>query len=128
MGPRNVVVKGGHLETASEAIDVLFDGREFYEFALPRITSHNTHGTGCTFASAIAAYLVKGEDVPKAVRDAKKYVSNALRAAQEQRLGQGHGPVDHFWFLPRNRVPVQLSTSQAPQDWSVADSQSEDNS
>lgn len=97
MGPRNVVVKGGHLETSVESIDVLFDGREFYEFGAPRVETGNTHGTGCTFASAIAACLAKGQGVPEAVRAAKDYLTGALRSAANWHLGNGHGPVDHFW-------------------------------
>ncbi len=100
MGPRNVVVKGGHLEAATEAIDILFDGQQFHEFSSPRVAARNTHGTGCTFASAIAAGLAKGQNVPEAVRAAKDYLAGALCSAQDWHLGQGHGPVDHFWFLP----------------------------
>lgn len=97
LGPRSVVVKGGHLETDAESIDVLFDGREFYEFAAPRVQTANTHGTGCTFASAIAAGLAKSQSVFESVQAAKDYLTGALRSAANWHLGQGHGPVDHFW-------------------------------
>ncbi len=88
-----VLVKGGHLPDA-EAIDVLDDGREFHVFRAPRISTRNTHGTGCTLASAIAALLARGEGIPEAVPRAKRYLEAALRAAPE--LGHGAGPLDHF--------------------------------
>jgi len=99
LGPRNVVVKGGHREGAS-AVDVLFDGRNFHEFASPRIDTTSTHGTGCTLASAIAAYLARGESVVEAVEHAKEYLTEALRRAEP--IGHGHGPVDHFWNVRRD--------------------------
>jgi hydroxymethylpyrimidine/phosphomethylpyrimidine kinase len=94
MGPRNVVIKGGHRE-GETVVDILFDGRDFHEFAAPRIHTTSTHGTGCTFASAIAAFLARGESIPEAVRRAKEYLTQALRNAYP--IGGGHGPVDHFW-------------------------------
>lgn len=97
LGPQNVVVKGGHL--SGESVDLLYNGREFFEFSGPRIETRNTHGTGCTFASAIAAALAKGQDVPSAVRAAKEYITRALQGAIDWHLGQGHGPVHHFFAL-----------------------------
>jgi hydroxymethylpyrimidine/phosphomethylpyrimidine kinase len=94
MGPKAVVVKGGHLPGA-EAIDILFDGKTFHEFRTPRIDTRNTHGTGCTFASAIAANLALGRPLVEAVRLAKDYVTGAIRHGLN--LGEGHGPLDHFW-------------------------------
>ncbi len=96
MGPRWVVVKGGHLE--GDSVDVLFDGTQFSYFTATRIETRHTHGTGCTFASAIAAGLAKGLSVPAAVQQAKEYITTALRYAPG--LGQGHGPVHHFatWY------------------------------
>lgn len=96
MGPRYVVVKGGH-RTAEDSIDVLYDGERFTHFPSPRVETKNTHGTGCTFASAIAAGLAKGLDVVEAVRQAKEYITLALRYALD--LGQGHGPTHHFAAL-----------------------------
>ena len=96
LGARHVVVKGGHLPEAEDAIDVLYDGQEFREFPAPRIDTPNTHGTGCTYASAIAAELAKGHPVPEAVRIAKAYLTAALRAAVDLRIGHGHGPLNHF--------------------------------
>lgn len=95
LGSRWVLVKGGHLADDDEAVDLLFDGsREIY-ITGPRIASADTHGTGCTLASAIAAYRARGLGVEAAVRAAKDYVSGAIRAGL--RLGQGIGPVDHGW-------------------------------
>jgi hydroxymethylpyrimidine/phosphomethylpyrimidine kinase len=94
LGARSAVVKGGHRE-GDEAIDLLFDGREFYEFRAPRVPTTSDHGTGCTFASAIAAFLARGETVPEAVRLAKEYLTEALRRAYP--IGHGRGPVHHFW-------------------------------
>ena len=98
MGPRSVVVKGGHLE--GPAVDVLFDGGNFEMFEAERIDTRSTHGTGCTFASAIAAGLAKGVTVAEAVGDAKTYLTGALRHAVP--MGGGHGPVQHFHELYRD--------------------------
>lgn len=97
LGPQNVVVKGGHLER--ESVDLFYDGRQFLELPGPRLETKNDHGTGCTFASAIAAGLAKGQDVPTAVKAAKEYITQALQGAIDWQLGQGHGPVHHFFAL-----------------------------
>ena len=94
LGAAAVVVKGGHLDGA-EAIDVLFDGHQFHELAGPRIATRNTHGTGCTFAAAIAANLALEVPLDAAVRRAKQYVLGAIRRGLD--IGTGHGPLDHFW-------------------------------
>ncbi len=96
LGPQNVVVKGGHLPETSDAIDLLFDGDTFREYRAPRIESNHTHGTGCTFASAIAAELAKGHPVAKAVGIAKDYLTQTLRASVGLEIGHGHGPMNHF--------------------------------
>ncbi len=96
MGAANVVVKGGHLEQPGRAVDVLYDGKTFTAFSAPRIETKNTHGTGCTFASAIAAELAKGLAVPEAVRVAKIYLTAALRDGARREIGAGHGPPSHF--------------------------------
>lgn len=92
LGPRHVLVKGGHLK--GEAVDILFNGREFTAFSAPRIDSTNTHGTGCTFSAAIAAGLALGRPLPEAVRDAKAYVTQAIREGFA--LGRGVGQLRHF--------------------------------
>lgn len=94
LGAANVVVKGGHLE-GETLIDILFDGERLHEFSGPQVQTRNTHGTGCTFSSAIAAYLALGETVPEAVRKAKDYLTGALQHAYD--TGKGHGSVNHGW-------------------------------
>jgi len=94
LGAKKVVVKGGHLG-GKLATDVLYDGILFKELTSQRIETKNTHGTGCTFSSAIAANLAKGTEFFKAVSDAKEYITGAIAHSLE--LGHGHGPVDHFF-------------------------------
>ena len=93
MGARSAVVKGGHL--TGPPMDLFYDGRDFREFSGPRIETKNTHGTGCTFASAIAACLAKGMGVAEAVGTAKEYVTGGLRNSLS--IGGGHGPLGHFY-------------------------------
>ena len=95
LGARAVVVKGGHRH--GPATDLFYDGVEFVEFSSERIDTVNTHGTGCTFASAAAAGLAQGKSVLDAVAQAKQFVTEAIRCSYP--LGQGHGPVHHFWKL-----------------------------
>jgi hydroxymethylpyrimidine/phosphomethylpyrimidine kinase len=100
-GVANVVIKGGHMEEAT-ATDLLFDGQGFREFSTGRVLTQNTHGTGCTFASAIAASIAKGENVATAVAAAKAYVTLALQNSYA--IGQGHSPVHHFYRYWRPAV------------------------
>lgn len=93
-GPTAVVVKGGH-GSGDSLVDLLFDGHAFHEFRTPRIDTRNTHGTGCTFASAVAARLALGHALPLAVSGAQAYVAGAIRHGLA--IGHGHGPLDHFW-------------------------------
>jgi hydroxymethylpyrimidine/phosphomethylpyrimidine kinase len=95
MGAKSVVVKGGHLADADSAADLYYDGTAFREYTSIRVRTNNTHGTGCTFASAIAAGLAKGLTVQDAVALAKSYVTLALQYAYP--VGHGHGPVHHFY-------------------------------
>jgi len=96
MGPRYAVVKGGHLAPSAESVDILYDGRQFREYRSPRVNTRNDHGTGCTFASAIAAGLAKGLAVPEAVAQAKNYLYTVLDESVGLQLGKGHGPLNHF--------------------------------
>jgi len=90
-----VLVKGGHLqEEAPDVLDVLYDGSEFQLFRSPRVITRNTHGTGCTLSSAIAALLAGGLDVAEAVTKARRYLDAALRTAPG--IGHGAGPLNHF--------------------------------
>jgi hydroxymethylpyrimidine/phosphomethylpyrimidine kinase len=98
MGAAAVVVKGGH-GTGSEIVDLLFDGERFTEFRVQRVRSRNTHGTGCTFASAIAAYLALGHSLAEATERAQAYVAGAIQHALA--IGKGHGPLNHFWQKTR---------------------------
>ena len=93
-GPAAVVIKGGHFET-SDAVDVLLYKGAFTEFSTPRSTLGPFHGTGCTFASAVAARLASGDDIPAAVDRAKRYVSGAI--AQSVEIGGGARVLNHFW-------------------------------
>ena len=95
LGPENVVVKGGHLE--STAADVLYDGHEFTEFRAQRIDTKNTHGTGCIFASAIAASLAQKKTVRESVTAAKDFVTAAIRASLA--IGKGYGPANPMAML-----------------------------
>ncbi|CAA9337456.1 MAG: Hydroxymethylpyrimidine phosphate kinase ThiD [uncultured Frankineae bacterium] len=98
LGPRAVLVKGGHTVAGAgdEAVDVLWDGERLLELRAPRVAGTNDHGTGCSLASAIAAGLAKGDDLVTAVASAKAYVARALAGGATWRLGRGHGPLDHF--------------------------------
>lgn len=92
--PAAVVIKGGHL-SGPEVIDILLESGTYHEWIGPRIEGPNTHGTGCTFASAIAAHLAKGAALKDAVPAAKEYVEGAMRHGIP--LGRGHRPLNHFW-------------------------------
>jgi hydroxymethylpyrimidine/phosphomethylpyrimidine kinase len=102
LGPEAVLVKGGHLDGEADAVDVLFTDGRFVEVRAPRVDTPNTHGTGCTYASAIAALLARGHDLEGAIRLAKRYLTTAIRLAPD--LGSGHGPVRHFWHLDPDRL------------------------
>lgn len=98
MGAASVLVKGGHLE--GDAEDILFDGKEFYRYSTKRIQTKNTHGTGCTFSSAIASNLALGLPCSAAVEKAKAYVTMAIGNSLE--IGNGHGPLHHFNDVYKN--------------------------
>jgi len=97
LGARHVVVKGGHLK--GMAIDLLYDGRNFKEMEGPRIDTKNTHGTGCTFASAIATLLARGDSLPEAVRKAKTFITMAIQSGLN--LGKGTGPTNPSAYVLR---------------------------
>ena len=99
-GARAVLVKGGHLD-GDEAIDVLCTPDGVGHFAGRRIATRNTHGTGCTLSSAIAAFLGRGHALPDAITEAKTYLETALAAGNALDVGHGCGPVDHFHALRR---------------------------
>jgi hydroxymethylpyrimidine/phosphomethylpyrimidine kinase len=107
MGAAAVIITGGHgIEPGTvssrqgseiEVVDLLFDGHAFHEFRAPRIDSRQTHGTGCTFASAVAAGLALGHDLPDAARRGQQYVGGAI--AHAPAIGHGRGPLNHFWNI-----------------------------
>jgi hydroxymethylpyrimidine/phosphomethylpyrimidine kinase len=98
LGCRNALVKGGHLKEG-DSDDCLFIGpeRKGVPMAAERVITRNNHGTGCTLSSAVASFLAKGEGLEAGVRHAKAYITGAIRAGAVYRIGQGHGPVHHFW-------------------------------
>jgi hydroxymethylpyrimidine/phosphomethylpyrimidine kinase len=96
LGCKHVLIKGGHLQE-QPGTDLLYDGQFFRMFKGEFIQTSTTHGTGCTFASAIAAHLAKGRTIPDAIETAKQYITEAIRHGLA--LGKGHGPTDHFYFL-----------------------------
>ena len=91
LGPKYVLVKGGHLQ--GDAVDILYDGERFKRYSSERIDTRHTHGTGCTYAAAIAANLALGKDAGEAVGISKRYITAAIRSAP--RIGGGRGPVNH---------------------------------
>jgi hydroxymethylpyrimidine/phosphomethylpyrimidine kinase len=121
LGPRCVVIKGGHAQahwantaavgkrdawqetlaqgqqsgTLARAVDVVFDGQQVTSFSTPRVSSHKTHGTGCTFSSAITASLARGSSVMDALAQAKSFIYQAILSAAQWDVGTGHGPTDH---------------------------------
>ena len=113
LGPSLVIVKGGHYSadppsmaadsggTHLTIIDLLYDGREFVEFRHERVPGQHTHGTGCTFAAALAAHLACGRTVRDAIPLIQEYIAGAIRNAPE--LGEGNGPMNHFWKLGRTK-------------------------
>jgi hydroxymethylpyrimidine/phosphomethylpyrimidine kinase len=96
LGCQHVLIKGGHL-LEQPGTDLLYDGRFFRMYKGEYIQTQNTHGTGCTLASAIAAHLAKGKPMADAIESAKAYTTEAIRHSFT--LGKGHGPTDHFYFL-----------------------------
>ena len=97
LGAAAVLLKGGHLEQEADSTDLLIFADRIERFSAPRTQTKNTHGTGCTLSSAIACYLAQGYELGKAVALAKTYISQAIAHADDLRVGQGHGPVHHFF-------------------------------
>jgi len=122
LGPRWVLVKGGHLDGVepaaggvppTEVPDVLFDGEEVTVVTAPWVDTPNTHGTGCSLSAAVAARLASGAGVAQAVADAKAFVNGALLGGAGWRLGAGHGPIDHLGWSGRGVGPVPPGTTAA---------------
>ncbi len=100
LGARAVLIKGGHVQgghgVPRESVDFLVTPEQVLRLAAPRIVTRNTHGTGCTLSSALAANLARGHALNDAARIAKAYVTRAIESAKDRDLGAGHGPLDHF--------------------------------
>ncbi|MBZ0217958.1 MAG: bifunctional hydroxymethylpyrimidine kinase/phosphomethylpyrimidine kinase [Fimbriimonadaceae bacterium] len=118
-GPKAVLIKGGHGD-GTESSDIFYDGSDIVRVAAPRIETFNTHGTGCTLSSAIAASLAQEFTLPRAVAQAKNYVTEAIRHADELSIGAGAGPVHHFhaiWdYVPVFGQPPRKSFSEDVED------------
>ena len=97
-GSKAVLLKGGHLSGA-ESDDCLFvsEDQGVHWFKATRVTTKNTHGTGCTLSAAITSYLARGKNLLEAVAEAKTYIHQAIQAGSDYKLGKGYGPVQHFW-------------------------------
>ena len=108
MGVKNVIIKGGHF-TGDESVDTLYDGENHYEIAVMRIETKNTHGTGCTYSSAICSYLALGFDLLTATKYAKQYITSAIIYGAEMNIGSGSGPVNHFFENTRNNNDGTIS-------------------
>jgi hydroxymethylpyrimidine/phosphomethylpyrimidine kinase len=102
LGAHNVLIKGGHSDGA-ESVDLLIGQGEVVRLSAKRVATKNTHGSGCTLSSAIAAGLARGLDLIAAVQEAKAYVTAAIAAADRLKIGHGHGPLNHLphgWRIP----------------------------
>ena len=108
LGADNVVVKGGHL--AGGAVDVLYDGREFTEFRVKRVENRNTHGTGCIFASAIAAHLARNRTVKESVAMAKEFVTVAIHHGLS--IGKGYGPANPMAARPTSSRSAEHTSGE----------------
>ncbi|WP_151705735.1 bifunctional hydroxymethylpyrimidine kinase/phosphomethylpyrimidine kinase [Nitrincola alkalilacustris] len=110
-----ILLKGGHLqnlnqESGNQAIDLFSDGTQVIELTSVRYNTGNTHGTGCTLSSAITAFLARQMTLPDAVRAGKHYISNAIKTADQLKVGSGHGPVNHFheWWHQDSNNPSYI--------------------
>lgn len=108
LGPKVVIIKGGHME--GPAIDLVYNGEEFIPIEGDRIDTKNTHGTGCTFSAAIAAFLAMGIDTLQSIHLAKRYIQNALMHSYA--IGEGHSPVNHFAPLPEEILNAIKATQR----------------
>ncbi len=112
LGAEAVLLKGGHLQHPDEAADVYLDARRCELLRARRVRTENTHGTGCTLASAVAAFLARGLPTYEACREAKHYLTGALAAADRLQVGKGHGPVNHFYAISYATVASAASITQ----------------
>lgn len=104
LGAKNVIIKGGH-DNDENLTDLLFDGNSFVELYSKRISTKNTHGTGCTFAAAVAACLAKGQTVEEAFKIAKEFVYCAIK--EDLHIGNGHGPTNHWAYQEKQNCTLK---------------------
>ncbi|MGB7391120.1 bifunctional hydroxymethylpyrimidine kinase/phosphomethylpyrimidine kinase [Marinomonas sp.] len=104
LGAKAVLLKGGHLDQQADSLDLLITATAVDRLSAPRIDTKNTHGTGCTLSSAIASYLAQGNTLHASVHQAKNYISQAIAHADQLKIGQGHGPVNHFFALNQSDI------------------------
>lgn len=97
LGAKNVLLKGGHAKNTLRAVDIFYDGHQHDFLDAPRFNTKNTHGTGCTLSSAIAAFLAHQQTPKQAVLNAKKYISGTISEGKNYKIGHGHGAVHHFF-------------------------------
>ncbi|EKF9122239.1 bifunctional hydroxymethylpyrimidine kinase/phosphomethylpyrimidine kinase [Vibrio cholerae] len=98
-----VLLKGGHNHQQMDSDDLLIEVDNIYHFRAPRIATKNTHGTGCSLSSAIASYLAQGHALKEAVEKAKQYIHQTILHADQLKIGQGYGPVHHFYQLQMDK-------------------------
>jgi hydroxymethylpyrimidine/phosphomethylpyrimidine kinase len=103
--PCSIVLKAGFFKNDKVLTDLLWIANEqkIVSLSVPCVNTKNVNGTGCSFSSAIASYLAKGEDVEEAVRSAKNYIHNAIVSGADYAFGHGFGPVNHFWRQEKDR-------------------------
>lgn len=97
LGSRATLLKGGHLTASDVSTDLLIDDNHVERFSAKRVNTQNVHGTGCTLSSAIASYLAQGLPMSMAIKQAKQYITQTIMHADLLKIGQGHGPVNHFY-------------------------------
>ncbi|ENM5786652.1 bifunctional hydroxymethylpyrimidine kinase/phosphomethylpyrimidine kinase [Vibrio metoecus] len=102
-----VLLKGGHNHQQRDSDDLLIEANNIYPFRAPRIATQNTHGTGCSLSSAIASYLAQGYALKEAVEKAKQYIHQAILHADQLKIGQGYGPIHHFYRLQMDKRQEQ---------------------
>lgn len=106
-GCKNILLKGGHQETSRITSLLLSENGEFTSFETEKFITRNTHGSGCTLSSAIAAFLARGEDLKSAVKLAQEYVFEAIKSGKDVTTGKGNGPLDHF-FNPNKSIKNEM--------------------
>ncbi len=100
----NILIKGGHSQDQQTCTDILYlyQQDQFHQYYGPRVQTKNTHGIGCSYASAITAFLAQDFDLPSAISAAKSYINEAVKSGRHYRLGSGSGPIEHFFMLEKN--------------------------